>query len=113
MEGVPRIAVLAGGVNQDIWSLRELGFPADPISTSATGALNNPAGPNPLDDYDVVFNTCWVAGATSATARARLDAFFDAGGGYIGAGASRRGLPERGELRPAARTGTGFSYRRV
>lgn len=88
VEGVPRIAVLAGGVNQDIWSLRELGFPADPISTSASGALNNPAGPNPLDDYDVVFNTAGWPGATSATARARLDAFFDAGGGYIGAGAN-------------------------
>jgi hypothetical protein len=88
VEGVPRIAVLAGGVNQDIWSLRELGFPADPISTSASGALNNPAGPNPLDAYDVVFNTAGWPGATSATARARLDAFFDAGGGYIGAGAN-------------------------
>ena len=88
VEGVPRIAVLAGGVNQNIWSLRELGFPADPISTSASGALNNPAGPNPLDDYDVVFNTAGWPGATSATARARLDAFFDAGGGYIGAGAA-------------------------
>ena len=88
VEGVPRIAVLAGGVNQDIWSLRELGFPADPISTSAAGALNNPAGPNPLDGYDVVFNTAEWPGAASGTARARLDAFFDAGGGYIGAGAS-------------------------
>ena len=88
VEGVPRIAVLASGVNQNIWSLRELGFPADPISTSASGALNNPAGPNPLDGYDVVFNTAGWPGATSATARARLDAFFDAGGGYIGAGAA-------------------------
>jgi hypothetical protein len=88
VEGVPRIAVLTGGVNQDIWSLRDLGFPADPISTSASGALNNPAGPNPLDDYDVVFNTAAWPGATSATARARLDAFFDAGGGYIGAGSN-------------------------
>jgi hypothetical protein len=57
IEGVPRIAVLTGGVNQDIWSLRDLGFPADPVSTSSGGALNDPAGPNPLDDYDVVYNT--------------------------------------------------------
>ncbi len=88
VEGVPRIAVLAPGVNQDIWSLRELGFPADPISTASGGALNNPAGPNPLDDYDVVFNTAGWPAAASATARVRLIAFFNAGGGYIGAGAN-------------------------
>jgi Zinc carboxypeptidase len=88
VEGVPRIAVLAPGVNQDIWSLRELGFPADPISTDPSAPLNDPAGPNPLDDYDVVFNTSAWPDAASATARERLDAFFDAGGGYIGAGAS-------------------------
>jgi hypothetical protein len=88
VEGVPRIAVLASGVNQDIWSLRELGFPADPISTGAGGALNDPAGPNPLDDYDVVFNTAGWPGPASATARERLTEFFEAGGGYIGAGAN-------------------------
>ncbi|MGH2656574.1 MAG: M14 family zinc carboxypeptidase [Actinomycetota bacterium] len=84
VEGVPRIAVLTGAVNQDIWVLRELGFTADPISTASSGALNDPSAPNPLDDYDVVFNTgSWPSGAT---ARARLTAFFDEGGGYIGAG---------------------------
>lgn len=88
VEGVPRIAVLASGINQEIWSLRDLGFPADPISTSPNGALNDPDGPNPLDDYDVVFNTARWPGEASATARARLTDFFDAGGGYIGAGAN-------------------------
>jgi Zinc carboxypeptidase len=89
VEGVPRIAVLAGGVNQDIWSLRELGFPADPVSTSSAGQLNDAAAPNPLDGYDVVFNTgAWPTNPASATVRARLDAFFDAGGGYVGAGAN-------------------------
>jgi hypothetical protein len=86
VEGTPRIAVLAGGVNQNVWSLRELGFVADPISTAASGQLNNPAGPNPLDDYDVVFNTAGWPGSGSATARERLIEFFQAGGGYIGAG---------------------------
>ncbi|MDP9490637.1 MAG: succinylglutamate desuccinylase/aspartoacylase family protein [Actinomycetota bacterium] len=82
----PRIAVLTAAVNQDVWVLRNLGFTADPISTAAAGALNNPAGPNPLDNYDVVFNTAgWPAGAT---ARSRLTAFFAAGGGYIGANAN-------------------------
>jgi len=82
----PRIAVLTGALNQDIWVLRELGFTADPIATGATSALNNPAAPNPLDNYDVVFNTAgWPAGTT---ARTRLTAFFAAGGGYIGANAN-------------------------
>ncbi|MGH3005353.1 MAG: M14 family zinc carboxypeptidase [Gaiellaceae bacterium] len=86
IEGVPRIAVLTGAVNQDIWSLRDLGFPADPVSTSSGGALNNPAGPNPLDDYDVVYNTGgWPGGAT---ARQRLTTFMNGGGGYIGAGSN-------------------------
>jgi hypothetical protein len=82
IDRVPRIAVLTAAVNQDIWSLRSLGFTADPISTASSGQLNNPALPNPLDGYDLVFNTAaWPAGTT---ARARLQAFFAAGGGYIG-----------------------------
>jgi Zinc carboxypeptidase len=86
IEGVPRIAVLTGALNQDIWVLRNLGFTADPVATGATSALNNPAGPDPLANYDVVFNTGgWPSGAT---ARARLTAFFNGGGGYIGAGAN-------------------------
>jgi hypothetical protein len=86
VEGVPRIAVLTGALNQDIWVLRNLAFTADPVATGATSALNNPAGPDPLANYDVVFNTGgWPAGAT---ARARLTAFFNGGGGYIGAGAN-------------------------
>jgi hypothetical protein len=86
VEGVPRIAVLTGALNQDIWVLRNLGFTADPVATGTTSALNNPAAPDPLVNYDVVFNTGgWPSGAT---ARARLTAFFNGGGGYIGAGAN-------------------------
>ena len=75
-------------MNQDVWSLRELGFPADPIATGASGQLNDPASPDPLQDYDVVFNTAGWPGSSSATARQRLIEFFEAGGGYIGAGAN-------------------------
>jgi hypothetical protein len=83
VDRVPRIAVLTGAVNQDVWSLRNLGFTADPISTASNSQLNDPAAANPLDGYDLVFNTAgWPSGVT---ARARLLAFFDAGGGYIGA----------------------------
>ena len=83
IDRVPRIAVLTAAVNQDIWSLRNLGFAADPIATGSSSQLNDPAAANPLDGYDLVFNTAgWPAGTT---ARARLQAFFAGGGGYIGA----------------------------
>jgi Zinc carboxypeptidase len=90
VESVPSIAVLAGALNQDIWSLRNLGFPADPVPTGTTSTLNDPALPDPLAGYDVVYNTAgWPAGAT---ARARLTAFFAAGGGYLGAGSNGAGF---------------------
>ena len=70
-------------MTQEVWSLRNLGFTADPIATGSTSQLNNPAAANPLDGYDLIFNTAgWPSGVT---ARARLQAFFAAGGGYIGA----------------------------
>jgi len=86
IEGAPRIAVLTAAVDQNVWSLRNLGFPADPIATGSTSALNNAGGPNPLANYDVVFNTANWPGITAPTSRARLTAFFAGGGGYIGAG---------------------------
>ena len=76
----PRFAVLSNGVDQAVWSLRDLGFTADPVNP----ALNNASGPDPLLDYDVVFTTAnWPA---NPTARARLTAFFAGGGGFIGTG---------------------------
>jgi hypothetical protein len=84
IEALPRIAVLTTALNQDVWSLRSLGFAADAVATGATSTLNNPALPDPLEGYDLVYNTAgWPGGAT---ARARLTAFFAGGGGYIGAG---------------------------
>jgi hypothetical protein len=84
IERSPRIAVLTGAVNQDIWSLRDLGFTADPVST----ATINSSPTDPLLNYDVVWNTGNWPGTTQPTARARLTAFFAAGGGYIGTGAN-------------------------
>ncbi len=82
IDRVPRILALASGVNQDIWSLRNLGFPVDFMST---GALNS-APTDPLVNYDVIWNTGNWPSASNTTARDRLTAFFAAGGGYIGAG---------------------------
>ena len=81
----PRIAVFTNAIDQSVWSLRNLGFTADPVGTTA---LNGPDR-HPLDNYDVVFSTAGYPANTAgnATARARLAAFFAAGGGYIGGGA--------------------------
>jgi hypothetical protein len=93
IDRVPRIAALTtaqvAAVNQDVWSLRNLGFPTDPLSTHQLAALNNPAGPDPLANYDLIWNTTnWPGRADQGTARARLTAFFAAGGGYLGANAN-------------------------
>jgi hypothetical protein len=82
----PRIAVFTNALDQSIWSLRNLGFTADPVGTALLNA--NPTGPNPLDNYDVIYSLANYPGNTAgnATARARLAAFVAAGGGYAGAG---------------------------
>jgi hypothetical protein len=82
VEGSPRIAALTGAVNQDVWSLRDLGFAVDPIST----ATLNTAPTDPLVNYDLVWNTAGWPSAANPTARARLTAFFTNGGGYLGSG---------------------------
>jgi hypothetical protein len=82
IDRVPRIAVLTGAINQDVWSLRNLGFAADPVSTAVINASPN----DPLAGYDLVFNTGNWPSAAQPTAQARLSAFFAARGGYIGAG---------------------------
>ncbi len=107
----PRIAVLTGGLTQEIWVMRELGFVADPVPTGGTSDLNTPAAPNPLDGYDIVFNQAgWPAGAT---ARSRLTAFFAGGGGYVGTGVNGAAfLNASGEvsgLTASSRSGSGRS----
>ena len=82
----PRIAVFANAVDQSVWSLRNLGFTADPVGTT----LLNTSPTDPLANYDVVFSTAGYPANTpgNVTARARLAAFFAAGGGYVGGGAN-------------------------
>jgi hypothetical protein len=82
IDRVPRILALTGGVNQDVWSLRDLDFPVDFMSTTS---LNN-APTDPLVNYDIIWNTGNWPGSTLPTARARLTSFFAAGGGYLGSG---------------------------
>jgi hypothetical protein len=79
----PRILVLTGARNQDVWSLQNLGFTPDFMSTAAISS----AATDPLPNYDVIWNTgSWPTAANLAIARARLTSYFQAGGGYIGAG---------------------------
>ena len=85
----PRILVLTGALNQDVWSLQNLGFTPAFMST----AQLNAAAQDPLPDYDVIWNTGGYPPAAQGTARTRLQAFFAAGGGYIGAGVERCQLP--------------------
>lgn len=109
IDRVPRIAVLTGAVNQDVWSLRNLGFTADPVSV----ATINTAVTDPLVNYDVIWNTAGWPSAANPTARARLTAFFAAGGGYLGAGANGANFltaaAEVVGLTPATRVGNGRS----
>src|SRR4029453_7687679 len=93
----PRIAVLTGAVNQDVLSLRTLGFHADPVSV---GTINT-APTDPLANYDVIFNTGNYPDAALATARARLVNFFATGGGYVGALANRANFLTAGGQLPA------------
>jgi hypothetical protein len=109
IDRVPRIAVLTAAVNQDVWSLRNLGFVADPVST----ATINSAATDPLANYDVIFNTGNYPAASNVVGRARLQAFFAAGGGYLGAGTGGAGFLTTGGLvtglTAASRTGNGRS----
>jgi hypothetical protein len=94
IEGKPRILVLTRNLNQDVWALQNLGFTPDFMSI---GALNA-AADDPLPNYDVIWNTGAYPSAANPTARARLQAFFGAGGGYLGAGANGANFLAAGSL---------------
>jgi len=116
IDNVPRIAVLTGAVNQDVWSLRNLGFVANPVST---GTINT-SPTDPLVDYDIVYSSGNWPGLPpnppnppAPTAQARLTAFFAAGGGYIGQGVNGSAFLVNGGqvsgLTVATRSGNGRS----
>jgi hypothetical protein len=100
----PRIAVFANAVDQSAWSLRNLGFTANPVGTT----LLNGSPTDPLEGYDVIFSTANYPANTpgNATARARLAAFFARGGGYLGGGAAGITFPTSGGLVTGLAAGT-------
>jgi hypothetical protein len=94
IDRVPRIAVIVTqlaasgsttpGVDQNVWSLRNLGFVADPYTVASL----NTAPTDPLPGYDLVFSPINWPSAANPTARARLTDHFARGGGFIGVGAN-------------------------
>ncbi len=103
IDSSPRIAVFTNAVDQSVWSLRNLGFTADPVGTTALNGVSDP-----LVNYDVVFSTANYPANTAgnATARARLAAFFAAGGGYLGGGSGGAQFITNGGLATGLTTGT-------
>ncbi|MPZ61052.1 MAG: hypothetical protein GEU93_07105 [Propionibacteriales bacterium] len=86
----PRIAVLVNSsnptMNDTLWALqRTFGDDAEFVSVVAgENSLQN-APADPLQDFDVIYNAGQnYPSAMNETARARLQAFFERGGGYIG-----------------------------
>jgi hypothetical protein len=92
---VPRVAQVMSFGNQNsnsstggpLWALRNLGFAADQVYSDATRELSNPAAPNPLANYDLVYVSSGTWPATP-TAQQRLREFFASGGGYVGSGSA-------------------------
>jgi hypothetical protein len=87
LDEAPRVAILVNSSNpvesDTSWSLRQLfGGDVGFVSTvNGAGSLEN-APTNPLLGFDVIYNTGQDY-PQGATARARLQSFFDDGGGYI------------------------------
>jgi Zinc carboxypeptidase len=83
IERVPRIACLCSALEN--WALEQrLGFSADQYTNNTI----NTAPSDPLVNYDVIYNTSQSYPAdtpANANVRARYAAFFERGGGYVGA----------------------------
>lgn len=107
LSGVPRIAVLVDSerpaMNDTLWSLQRMfGDDAEFVSVAAgDGSLQN-APDDPLREFDVVYNAGQdYPSAENDTARARLQAFFARGGGYIGTSQSANNFAFLNNAEPA------------
>jgi hypothetical protein len=124
IDRVPRIAVIgtqlaqAGsttpGVDQNVWSLRNLGFVADPYNAVTL----NDAATDPLTGYDIVFSPVnWPASPPNPffpVARQRVADFVARGGAFISVGtggaAMLAGTGQVSGLTAVANSGGGFGY---
>jgi hypothetical protein len=94
--------------NDTSWSLRQI-FGADVgFVSTVTGKDSLERAPtDPLEGYDVIYNTGQdYPAAKHGTARARLQAFFQRGGGYIGTSVSSANFSFLNNAQPALIQGT-------
>ena len=81
-------------------ALRDLGFAPTRYTATRTRPLSNPAQPNPLDGYDVVYVSSGKAGRRRRPRSSAYGHSSPAGGGYIGSGVAgtttSSGRPEPG-----------------
>src|SRR5919106_153805 len=112
LDEAPRVAILVNSANpsenDQSWSLRQIFGPDVGFVSvvNGTNSLQN-ALADPLETFDVIYNTGQnFPSATNATARARLTAFFQRGGGYIGTSQSANNFNFLNTAVPALITGT-------
>jgi Zinc carboxypeptidase len=124
IDRVPRIAVIvtqpaqagspAPGVDQSVWTLRNLGFDADPYRVVNL----NDAPTDPLPGYDLVFSASnWPASPPnppSPIAQARLANYLAQGGGFIAVGTGGAAMLNQIQATPgltaASNSGGGAGY---
>jgi hypothetical protein len=112
LDEAPRVAILVNsrspGENDTSWSLRQIfGDDVGFVSTVSGNDSLERAPTDPLANYDVIYNTGQnYPAAKHAIARARLRAFFERGGGYIGTSVSSANFSFLNNARPALIQGT-------
>ena len=112
LDEAPRVAILVDtrdpSENDTSWSLRQIFGPDVGFVSVVTGEDSlERADTDPLATYDVIYNTGQSYPASrNATARARLRAFFERGGGYIGTSVSSTNFSFLNSASPALLQGT-------
>jgi hypothetical protein len=105
LDEAPRVAILVNSSSpaesDTSWSLRQIFGPDVGFVSVVNGAnsLQN-AATDPLAGFDVIYNAGQIY-PTNATAGARLQAFFQRGGGYIGTSLSENNFTFLSRARPA------------
>jgi hypothetical protein len=105
LDEAPRVAILVNSSNpvesDTSWSLRQLfGSDAGFVSVSSGADSLQNAATDPLTSFDVIYNTGQDY-PPGSTARARLRAFFERGGGYIGTSQSAANFAFLNRAHPA------------
>jgi hypothetical protein len=108
----PRVAILVNtrdpSESDTSWSLRQIfGSDVGFVSTVTGADSLQRAATDPLETFDVIYNTGQgYPAARYGTARARLRAFFEGGGGYIGTSVSSTNFSFLNNASPALIQGT-------